>query len=634
MSKNKIILILLLMLPMIQPILSYSPPNLSISLDKTTFIAGENNLVYLTIRNIGDARAYQIWISISLPSSAASSLMILNGSDGRWYIDSLDSLEKASIPMTIYVSPLAAGGVYQITFTISYQYYGSRTETRSIGIYVPPIESKGAQLSLEVIPYELEPGTINNVILKVRNIGDMDAKQVIITLSSTPSSISLIGSDGKWIIDSIKVGSEFIIPLSIYASSTSGQYQIPITLSYYDNVKSKTETRYLTFIIPIAISPYVDFELSITPQEVKVGEINKAFIIIHNNGNGIAKNIQVNLITTSLPLVLFNSDGKWLIEELRPNETIKIEVNLYATTSGAYQLPLTISYYDSFLRIKQENYYLAVKVQPTFSPISIIDVNLSNSIIKAGEVNEVELIIENVGDGDVNSLLISVGLPGMVALLGMDGNLYLNKLRPGEVARLPLKIFALPSASGSLISMTITASYFDDGGKSKQQSSSLGLIIRGSPDFVILDSYVYPPQISPGTQFSLTVSMINLGTSTAQSMIIYPKQSKDLRPTSDEKIFIGDVAVNVPTSFTISYIAENITSGRYAISMDYSYRDSLGQTYRGTLEIPVNISIRQQVATTTHSITSSFTLFNPYILLAVFALVAVVLTVYVKKRRS
>ncbi|MEM1573287.1 MAG: hypothetical protein QXI49_05195 [Candidatus Methanomethylicaceae archaeon] len=634
MLKYKII-ILLLLISIIQPVFSYSPPNLSISLDKTTLIAGENNLVYLTIRNIGDAKAYQIWISISLPSSATSSLMVLNGSDGKWYIDSLDSLEKASIPLTIYVSPLAAGGLYQITFTINYQYYGSKTETRSIGVYVPPIESKGAQLSLEITPYELEPGIINNVTLKIKNIGDMNAKQVIITLSSTPPSISLIKSDGKWIIELIKVGDEVTIPLSIYASSTPGQYQFPISLSYYDDIKSKTETRYLTLIIPTITPSYVDFNLNIIPQEIRAGEISRALIIIHNNGNGYAKNIQINLMTTT-GIVLFNSNGKWLIEEIKPNETVKIEVDLYATTSGVYQLPFTITYYDSFLRFKQENYYIAVKVQPNFSPVSIIDINLNNSILKAGEINVIELIIENIGDGDVNSLMITVSLPsGAVALMGMDGSFYLNKLRSGEVVHLPIRIFALPSASGSLVSMTITASYFDENGKSKQQSSNLGLIIKGTPDFIILDSYVYPSQISPGLPFSLTVSMINLGTSSAQSMMIYPKQSKNFRPISDEKIFIGDVAVNIPTSFTISYIAENITDGKYIVNVDYSYRDSLGQIYKGTLEIPVKISIGQQTTTTQRTITQSS--FNPYILLITFLLIVIVcvfVVIYIKKRRS
>lgn len=634
MSRSKMMLILLLISIVFQPILSYSPPNLSISLDKTTLIAGENNLVYLTIKNVGDAKAYQIWISISLPSSATSSLMILNGSDGRWYIDSLDSLEKVSIPMTIYVSPSAAGGVYQITFTISYQYYGSRTEARSIGVYVPPIESKGAQLSLEITPYELKPGTLNNVTLKIRNVGDMDARQVIVTLSSTPSSISLIGSDGKWIIDSIKVGEEFAIPLSVYASSTAGQYQVPLSLSYYDDVRARTETRYLALIIPTALSPYVDFKLSITPQEIRTEEMSRACITIYNNGDGIARNVQINLMTTGLPLVLFNSDGKWLIDELRPNEVRNIELDIYATSPGVYQLPIAISYYDSFSRIKQENYYLAIKVRPSFSPTVIIDVNLNSSTLKAGEINEVELIIENLGDGIANSLAISVGLPsGATALIGMDGNLYLNKLKPGEIARFPLKIFASPSASGSLISITVTVSYLDESGKSKQQSSSLGLIIKGFPDFVILDSYTYPSQISLKSPFSLTVSMINLGTATAQSMIIYPKQSKNFLPISDEKIFIGDVAINVPTSFTISYLAEDVVDGRYTISVDYSYRDNLGKTHMGTLEIPVKISIRQQTATTTTAQSSiNLLALSPYILLAIC--VMAIALIYVKKRRS
>ncbi|MCS7098650.1 MAG: hypothetical protein NZ922_06705 [Candidatus Methanomethyliaceae archaeon] len=634
MLRNKLLLIILI-LAIIQPVISYSPPNLSISLDKTTLIANENNLVYLTIRNTGDATALQIWMAISLPASTGSSLMILNGSDGRWYIDSLASNEWKSIPMVIYVSPIAAGGIYQITFTISYQYYGTRTETRSIGVYVPPIESKGAQLSLEVNSYELRPGTINNITLKVRNIGDLDARQISLIWASTISTISLIGSDGKWIIDIIKAGDEYIIPLSIYAGSSFGQYQIPISLSYYDSIKSRTETRYLTFIIPITISPYVDFELSLMPQELRANDVNKLTILIRNNGDGSAKSVQINLITTGLPMALLNSDGKWLINEVLPNETIKIEASLYVSpsASGTYQLTLSISYYDSLSRMRQENYYLTVKVKPSFSPISLIDLNLSNSILKSGEINEIDLIVKNVGDSEVNALTISTSLPtGAIAFIETDGYFHISKLKPNESICLPLKIFASPSASGSLISMMVTASYYDETGRSKQQTSSLGLIVKGTPNFIILDTYVYPAQISLGSPFSLTVSMINLGTATAQSMIIYPNSLQNIRPVSDEKIFIGDVTVNVPTSFTISYIADKITDGKYVISINYTYRDSLGQTYRGTMEIPFQISIKQQ--STTSIAQSSPNPYNFYITFIILLIGIMSAIIVYRRRRS
>ncbi|MEM4202454.1 MAG: hypothetical protein QXS54_00145, partial [Candidatus Methanomethylicaceae archaeon] len=147
------------------PVVVSAPPNLNVSIDNATLTAGTNNRVYLTIKNLGDTTALQIWVSLSLPASATGgALMILNGSDGRWYIDSLASAESQSIPITIYVSPSAAGSAYQLTVTLSYQYYGSRTETRTIGVYVPPLVVQGAVLSASFSPYEVDFGKYNEVL--------------------------------------------------------------------------------------------------------------------------------------------------------------------------------------------------------------------------------------------------------------------------------------------------------------------------------------------------------------------------------------------------------------------------------------------------------------------------------------
>ncbi|NHV45844.1 MAG: hypothetical protein HA493_04335 [Candidatus Verstraetearchaeota archaeon] len=634
MLKTKtIFLILLIFFSLnINTVLSYSPPNLSVSFDKTILIPGKNNQLYLTIRNIGDATALQIWISISLPSSTTGgALMILNGSDGRWYIDSLASSESYSIPLDIYVSPSAAGSIYQITITLSYQYYGSKTETRSIGVYVPPLEIQGAILSLSLSPYEINFGRNNNLTLKIKNIGDADAKQVSIVLNmpgAGMSPLSLVNSDGKWYFDTIKVNEEIEIPITIYASvSSAGQtYQLPITISYSDYIKSKTETKYLTLIVPFSTSPLVDFEINVNPQDLNAGELNKIHIYLYNKGDSDASYVQI-LLNMPSGLVLKESDGHWSIDKIKSGESVDLEVNIYVSplaSGNTYQIPIIITYYDSLLRMKQETRYISLNVPTVYSKQAVIDVSLNKNELKSGEINNLNLTIKNEGNGIAKSIFVSLTIPiQSVILLDSDGNWYIDELKPGESITIPLKLFASPSSSGLLTTFTFSISYIDTNLKSKQQISNIGMIIRGVVNIIVLDSSVFPSQITIGKPFSITVSIINLGTTTAQSVMIYPSESNGLKPVSYDKIFLGDLSVNTPSSFTISYYATNITSGRYILNLEYTYKDNLGQSFKGILNVPVNILISTNTTQVKTSSEFSFNIIYPIIIIIIIALVVI-----------
>jgi hypothetical protein len=636
MLKTKtIFLILIIILSLnINTVLSYSPPNLSLSFDKTILIPGKDNQLYLTIKNIGDATALQIWISISLPSSATGgALMILNGSDGRWYIDSLASSESYSIPLDIYVSPSAAGNIYQITITLSYQYYGSKTETRSIGVYVPPLEIQGAILSLSLSPYEIDFGKNNNLTLKIKNIGDADAKQVSIVLNmpgAGMSPLSLVNSDGKWYFDTIKVNEEIEIPITIYASvSSAGQtYQLPITISYSDYIKSKTETKYLTLIVPFSTSPLVDFEINVNPQDLNAGELNKIHIYLYNKGDSDASYVQI-LLNMPSGLVLKESDGHWSIDKIKSGESIDLEVNIYVSplaSGNTYQIPIILTYYDSLLRMKQETRYISLNVPTVYSKQAVIDISLNKNELKSGEINNLNLTIKNEGNGIAKSIFISLTIPiQSVILLDSDGNWYIDELKPGESITIPLKLFASPSSSGLLTTFTFSISYIDTNLKSKQQVSNIGMIIRGVVDIIVLDSSVFPSQITIGKPFSITVSIINLGTTTAQSVMIYPSESNGIKPVSYDKIFLGDLSVNTPSSFTISYYATNITSGRYVLNLEYTYKDNLGQSFKGILNVPVNILISTNTTQVKTSSEFSFNIIYPIIIIIIVIALVVIL---------
>ncbi|MCX8181838.1 MAG: hypothetical protein N3D12_01840 [Candidatus Methanomethyliaceae archaeon] len=636
-----------------------APPNLNVSIDNATLTAGTNNQVYLTIKNLGDTTALQIWVSLSLPASATGgALMILNGSDGRWYIDSLASAESQSIPVTIYVSPSAAGSTYQLTVTLSYQYYGSRTETRTIGVYVTPLTVQGAVLSASFSPYTLDFGKNNEVLLKIKNVGDADAKLISVTLTmpgatSGTSPLSLIGSDGRWNFESIRPGEEVAIPLTLYASASSaGQtYQLPISLSYSDYIRTKSETRYLTIVIPFSTSPSVNFEVSVVPQDLKAGETNRLSIQLYNKGDSDASYVQVVLnmppsTASGLPMILQGSDGRWLIDKIAAGASVNLEADVYVSPSAsgiAYQASVAMTYYDSLSRSKQETRYLSLNVPAVYSPLAVIDISISKNELRSGDINELNLTVKNLGDGAASSLVVSLTIPGAqsvttsMALLGSDGSWYIGNLHPGESAIIPLKIFVSPSASGTLTTFTVTTSYTDVNLKSKQQVNYLGMVVRGVVDLVVLDSSTFPSQITLGKPFSITVSLINLGTTTAQSVMVTPSASQGLQPSGYDKVFLGDLAVNVPSSFTLTYSATNITTGKYALNLEYSYRDNLGQKLTGILNVPVNIVVSTTNASSTNSSTGSTSavMLNPiYITIVLVLVVIAAVFIYFKKRRS
>ncbi|MBM5805431.1 MAG: hypothetical protein FJZ49_05140 [Candidatus Verstraetearchaeota archaeon] len=652
------LILVFLMAPVlsIQPVAAGTPPNLTITASTQTLIAGSNNQVTFTIRNIGEDTASQTFVALSLPSSATGgSLMILNGSDGKWYLDNLGSFDYYSISANIYVSPSAAGSSYQLTFTLTYNYYGAKTETRAIGVNVPSLNVTGASIAASIAPYELVLGQNNVLTLKLKNIGDADAASVTASLvmpgAATGSSpLSLINSDGRWTYNAINKNDEVSIPLTIYASpSSAGQtYQATLSLTYSDYIKARTDTKYLTLSVPFNTSPAVNFEIGLAPQDLKAGEMNTLNITINNKGDSDATYVQAVLTmppstATGLPMVLQDSDGRWFIDRIKAGEQITLQANVYvnpASAGIAYQSSVSLTYYDSLSRAKQDSRYFGLNVPAVYAPTAVIDVGMSKIELKSGGDNYLNLIVKNDGDGIADSLMVYLSLPAVqgaaapLALIGSDGSWFLGSLAPGEERTIPLNIFATPTASGSVMSLTVTASYTDMNYKVKQQTNYLGVIVRGNVDLIILGTSTYPPKITPGKAFSITVNFINLGTTTAQSVIITPNGTGGVQPVSLDRVFLGDLPINVPSSFTLTYTATNVTSDTYGVSLEYSYKDSLGQNLIGYMDVPMRLTIDTNATSGSNEQGQQPSLFGAimFFLPLVVVLVAVIVAVYLCRR--
>jgi len=633
--------------------------NFEIGLAPQDLKAGETNTLNITINNKGDSDATYVQAVLTMPPSTATGLpIVLQNSDGRWLIDKIKAGEQVKLQANVYVNPASAGTAYQSSVSLTYYDSLSRAkqDTRYFGLNVPSLNVTGASIAASIAPYELVLGQNNVLTLKLKNIGDADATSVTASLvmpgAATGSSpLSLINSDGRWTYNAINKNDEVSIPLTIYASpSSAGQtYQAALSLTYSDYIKARADTKYLTLSVPFNTSPAVNFEIGLAPQDLKAGETNTLNITINNKGDSDATYVQAVLTmppstATGLPIVLQNSDGRWLIDKIKAGEQVKLQANVYvnpASAGTAYQSSVSLTYYDSLSRAKQDTRYFGLNVPAVYAPTAVIDVGMSKTELKSGGNNYLNLTVKNDGDGVADSLAVYLSLPGVqgaaasLALIGSDGTWFLGRLAPGEERTIPLNIFATPAASGSVMSLTVTLSYTDMNYKVKQQTNYLGVIVRGNVDLVILGMSTYPPKITAGKAFSLTVDFINLGTATAQSVIVTPNGTGGVQPVSLDKVFLGDLPINVPSSFTLTYTAANVTSGTYGMSLEYSYKDSLGQKLVGYMDVPMRLTIETNATSGSNGQTQQPPLFAaiPFFLPLVVILVVVIVAVYLYRRR-
>jgi hypothetical protein len=125
------------------------------------------------------------------------------------------------------------------------------------------------------------------------------------------------------------------------------------------------------------------------------------------------------------------------------------------------------------------------------------------------------------------------------------------------------------------------------------------VVSRGIIDIKVTDFTTIPERPSPGQIFSVTVTLTNMGTITASAVTATPVQTQNIRVFGSRSIFIGDMQVNSPTTFTVTLITSNNTSpGRYEIPIQLTYYDNLRTLYTVNISIPVLIGGGQQATVT------------------------------------
>lgn len=464
-------------------------------------------------------------------------------------------------------------------------------------------------LSVTALSQELIAGEDNVVTFRVSNTGDAFAQDVYLLLtlpsSSSGSLMILKDADGLVFLDDVFAGSYVDVNFTVYVSPNAANTLVSVSITMiFIYAGQQTLTRPVGFEVLPPKQVGAVLHASLSQSEAVAGQNNTLYLRIANDGD-----LDASLVTATLTLpgatsgasslVLYGSDGKWIVGDIGVNQSVEIPITIYAalgSIGSIYQLPFTFSYSDSF-RAKQDAKYLPLGVPYSSAVSANIEITISPQELLTGTVNDLTLTVNNTGDSTAESISISLAIPGSTStssaynLIGSDASWVIGRLEPGQSTVIPVQIFVAPSASGTMTTFTTTTSFADMKYKLKTQTDYFGMITRGKVAFTIIGTSTYPKAVTPGELFSLTVQFINLGTTTAQSMVVKPSGNQQMQTYLSNDIFMGDVAVNVPTSMTLTYIAGNITNGAYSVTLEYSFRDTLGRESVANLTIPFQITI-------------------------------------------
>ncbi len=508
-------------------------------------------------------------------------------------------------------------------------------------------------LSVSALSQELVAGQDNVVTFRVSNTGDAFAQDVYLLLtlpsSSSGSSMILKGSDGLVFLDDISGGGYADVNFTIYVSPNAANTLVSVSLTmYFIYAGEQTLTRPLGFeVLPVQQTGAV-LQVSLSQSEIIAGQNNTIYLRLDNKGDQDASLVTVTLTlpgatSGASSLVLYGSDGKWIVGGIGVGQSAEVPITIYASLGsiGAiYQLPFSVSYSDSF-KPKQEVKYLPLGVPYSSEASANIEVTISPQELLTGTVNNLTITVKNTGESAADSVSLSLTIPGSTSassaytLIGSDASWIIGKLEPGQSTAIPVQVFVAPSASGTMTTFATTTSFVDLKYKTKIQTDYFGMITRGKVAFTIIGTSTYPKAVTPGELFSLTVQIINLGTTTAQSMVIKPSGNQQMQTYLKNDIFMGDVAVNVPTSITLTYTAGNITDGAYAVTLEYSYRDTLGRESTANLTILFQITVGTGTSDGSNNQNAdAFGVIATYAALGIAAVAVVAVIVYLLRKRK
>jgi len=222
-----------------------SPPNkVAIGLSSNEITIGQLQNDSLKIIN-NDSSSIS---NVSLTLTATSPLTLI-GNDGYYSIGSIGAMKNASIPISLYITSQTDVATLnaQLSYVLNGQPY---SVSRSLSLLSPGYVNI-TNTGTTQLPDVATPGSVVSLTGTLLNTGSISASAVTLITHSV-SGISILGENSTF-LGSIGTYSPTAFTLSVTLGKNikPGTYEVPITVSYINNLNQKENE---LIEIPISVS--------------------------------------------------------------------------------------------------------------------------------------------------------------------------------------------------------------------------------------------------------------------------------------------------------------------------------------------------------------------------------------------
>ena len=341
--------------------------------DIPVITAGSLEDIKFTIKNNSIYQAKNITMTLKMADDAKAPT-VMDNMEARQIVDRISGDESKEVTFSVRTKKTAPEGTYAMNLTYQFQgAYGGdfeKTETVYIKIRNSNTYPKLVVNNIAVKQAEDSSGTIN-LELKIKNMGDLAAKDIKFTLKGLKSGgFTAHNSTDVKFLEKISGNATGAVVYSLMppTAAAEGSNDLSVKMDYKDE-SGNTYTEENQIFLPAgegdATRPSIGFE-NISAPDYALGA-NESFDIkldLKNNGGTAAKNIKVSL--TSDKEIVTKSMSPVYIEKLDAQTGKTISFNLFATEEAVtknYPIAISIEYEDAFGQKYNASQYVGAYVE-------------------------------------------------------------------------------------------------------------------------------------------------------------------------------------------------------------------------------------------------------------------------------
>ena len=610
--------------------------------------AGKSQNAEFKIKNVSPTKINRVKIKLSL-SEDVSGIEIKN----KDYIEitGVDSKEVRGVQFTVGVEEGVKAGIYKMNAEIAGKNYPMELIVDS-NIMPPALE-----VSLDTNRI-FKPGTIESIMVKIHNVGDISAKNIRFEISNSPEIAVANGSSVRF-IEEIKSGASQSIPVSIKIASNTGQNMVPvkIDLKYLDDEGSeKTESQYI-YLSTTSGQDSSEVVISNVVGPSGIYSVDQNFTVKFNVSSKTgAENLKVSIKGDEG--IVPKSQNLFVIDKLNPGESKQFAVTMAATSAAStntHPIEIAVEYGrgDGKNTINQ---YTSVNISNPdekdeegntikrgVPKVIVGTYSVNPVVVKAGQEFDLEigflntsktkgvhnfkanLTVKDVGENDTGSVFTPVGA---------SNTFYISDLNPQQTEVKKIRLYTIPSANPKTYQITIEMQYEDDKGTEITATETIGIPVEQVTKLEIGD-IVYESGAMVGMAVNINTSIYNTGKTDITNIKIH--MEGEGFTVQDGKAFIGILEKGAEEGYSATLIPE--IPGALEGKIIIEYEDATGQinTYIKEIqlevteampEMPEDMGIEPPVEEEKKSIVL------PLVIVSVLVIIAVAVVIIIRKKKK